>query len=204
VGIGGYGEKILIQAGTHQECANGELSYFAWYELLPDYLKRITNINVQPGDTVAASVNLISTNTWSIEVSDVTSSEHFQKTVTYNASRLSAEWIVERPNVNGTTSTLADFGNVTFSGCEATLQGRTGSISNFSYAQLLMVSSKDVPLVSVSSLNDDGSSFTVSYLQPSSADPQNIDLNVHSAVVLSKFCCGDTFPFRARKTAFGF
>jgi hypothetical protein len=95
---------------------------------------------------------------------------------------LSAEWVVERPKVNGNISTLADFGNVTLTECEATLDGVTGTIDNFSFAQFVMVDAENKPLVSVSSLDGDGESFTVSYL-PSNATSQN-DLNANSFTVL--------------------
>lgn len=179
IGIGGYGEDTLIQAGTEQECIDGKFVYYAWYELLPDYLVRIPNIRIRPGDTVTASISLVNenTNTWSIEIADVTRGERFKKTVVYNSSRLSAEWIVERPKVNGTISTLADFGNVTFTECKATINGITGAIGDFSYAQLVM-HDDDNPLVSVSSFNDDGSSFTVRYLELPSASPLSNNLAV--------------------------
>lgn len=179
IGIGGYGEDTLIQAGTEQECIDGKFVYYAWYELLPDYLVRIPNIRIRPGDTVTASISLVNenTNTWSIEIADVTRGERFKKTVVYNSSRLSAEWIVERPKVNGTISTLADFGNVTFTECKTTINGITGAIGNFSYAQLVM-HDDDNPLVSVSSFNDDGSSFTVRYLELPSASPLSNNLGV--------------------------
>ncbi len=180
IGIGGYGEDTLIQAGTEQEYINGKFVYYAWYELLPDYLVRIPNIRVQPGDTVTASISLINenTNTWSIEIADVTQSQRFKKTVIYNSSRLSAEWIVERPKVNGTFSTLANFGNVTFTGCKATIDSKAGAINNFSYAQFVM-HEQELQLVTVSPLNDDGSSFTVSYLEPPSTTPLSSNLAVH-------------------------
>jgi hypothetical protein len=184
VGIGGYGEDILIQTGTEQEYVNDQVAYYAWYELLPDHLVRISNIHVQAGDTVTASISLINenTNTWSIEIADATRGERFQRNFVYNSSRLSAEWVVERPKVNGVISTLADFGNVTFTECEATLDGVTGAIDNFSFAQFVMVGAEDKPLVSVSSLDGDGESFTVSYL-PSNATSQD-DLSVNSFTVL--------------------
>jgi hypothetical protein len=167
VGIGGYGEETLIQTGTEQEYINGKLVYYAWYELLPDYLVHIPNLHVRPGDTITASISLVNENasTWSIEIRDVTRGEHFKKVVVYNSSMLSAEWIVERPKVNGTISTLADFGNVTFTECKATVDGVTGTIGNFSYAQLVMHDDEDTSLVSVSPLNDAASAFTVSYLE---------------------------------------
>ena len=179
VGIGGYGEDTLIQTGTEQEYVNGRVAYYAWYELLPDYLVRIPNIHVRPGDTVTASISLINenTNTWLIEIADVTRDQHFKKTAVYNSSRLSAEWIVERPKVNGTITTLADFGNVTFTECTATIEGNTGAISNFSYAPLVMYD-QELQLVTVSPLNDDGASFTVSYLELPSATQLSSNLAV--------------------------
>jgi hypothetical protein len=100
--------------------------------------------------------------------------------VVYNSSRLSAEWIVERPTVNGTISTLADFGNVTFTECKANINGTSGTINGFSFAQLVMHGSQDQPLVSVTSLSVDGSSFTVSYLEPPEAASQNNNLQANS------------------------
>jgi len=184
VGIGGYGEDTLIQTGTEQEYVNGRVVYYAWYELLPDYLVRIPNIHVQAGDTITASISLINENasTWSIEISGVTRGEHFKKVVVYNSSMLSAQWIVERPKVNGTISTLADFGNVTFTDCKATLGGITGTIGNFSYAQFVM-HDEDTSLVLVSPLTDDGSGFTVSYLESPSATTLANDLTIQSFTI---------------------
>ena len=171
VGIGGYGEETLIQTGTEQEYIDGRSAYYAWYELLPDYLVRIPNFRIRPGDTITASINLVNENasTWSIKMRDITQGGHFEKVVVYNSSRLTAEWIVERPNVNDTTSTLANFGNVNFTECKATVDGVTGTIGNFSYAQLVMHDDEDNPLVSVSPLDDEESGFTVSYLESPSA-----------------------------------
>jgi hypothetical protein len=166
VGIGGYGEETLIQAGTEQEYVNDRAVYYAWYEIVPDYLVRINGIRVKPSDTMIASISLVNenTNTWTITIKDITRNEQFKKTVVYNSSRLSAEWVVERPKVNGTISTLADFESVTFTECIATLDGITGAIGNFSYAQLVM-QEDDTPLVSVSPLDGEELSFTVSYLE---------------------------------------
>jgi len=180
VGIGGYGEETLIQVGTEQEYIDGRSAYYAWYELLPDYLIRIPNFRIRPGDTIAASISLVNenTSTWSIEMRDITQGGHFEKVVVYNSSMLSAEWMVERPNVNGTTSTLANFGNVIFTECKATVDGITGTIGNFSYAQLVMHDDEDNPLVSVSPLDDEGSGFTVSYLESPSAIRMTNDLKI--------------------------
>ena len=181
IGIGGYGEDTLIQTGTEQEYIDGKFVYYAWYELLPDYLVRISNIHVRAGDTITASISLVSknTNTWSIEIADVTQGQRFKQTFAYNSSRLSAEWVVERPKVNGTISALADFGNVTFTECKATIDGNIGAISNFSYVQLVM-HDEELQLMTVSPLNDDGKSFTVSYLESPSATPLSTILTVRT------------------------
>jgi len=185
VGVGGYGEETLIQAGTEQECVSGQRTYYAWYELLPAYMIRIRTLRVQPGDTITTSISLINenTSTWSIEVTDVTQGRNFRKNVVYNSSRLSAEWIVERPKVNSTVSTLADFGDVTFTECKTTLDGVTGTIGNFSYAQLVMYEDKGAALVSVSLLNDSDSSFTVSYLGSSSQITPPNDSNIENLTI---------------------
>jgi hypothetical protein len=203
VGIGGYGEDTLIQTGTEQECFNGKLVYYAWYELLPDYLVRIPSLHVRAGDTIIASISLINENasTWSIEISDVTRGEHFKKVVVYNSSRLSAEWVVERPKVNGAISTLADFGNVTFTECKATVDGITGTIGNFSYAQFVM-HEEDTPLVSVSPLNDDESGFTVSYLEPPSPTAPANDLTIQNFTTqCSDACLAYATPAVSKKTS---
>jgi hypothetical protein len=168
VGIGGYGEDTLIQTGTEQECIDGKVTYYSWYELLPAHLVRISDLNVRPSDVIMASISLASqnSNTWLIEINDVTRGEHFKKTVVYNSSMLSAEWIVERPLVNDGISTLSNFGNVTFTECQATVNGVIGTIGNFSYTRLIM-HEDDIPLVTVSSLNEMRAGFTVNYIETS-------------------------------------
>jgi hypothetical protein len=181
VGVGGYGEDTLIQTGTEQEYYNGEAVYYAWYELLPGYLVRIQSLHVRAGDRITASISLVNENasTWSIKIRDVTQDEEFQRVVVYNSSMLSAEWIVERPKVNGVVSTLADFGNVTFTECKATVDGVTGTIGNFSYAQFVM-HDEDTALVSVSPLNEDG--FTVSYVELPSPTTSANDLAIQNFI----------------------
>jgi hypothetical protein len=195
VGIGGYGEKTLIQAGTEQEFVDGQAYYSAWYEVLPEYLNQINSMRVLPGDTVTASISLVNDTmgTWLIEVNDVTRGGHFEKTVTYSSSRLSAEWIVERPNVNNVTSTLANFGNVTLTNCKATIAGETGVIGNFTYSQLVMVDQQDSPFVAVSPLDGFGSGFTVSYLEPASVE------TVHNEALLPEIVCTHAAPILPQK-----
>jgi len=166
IGIGGYLDKTLIQTGTEQEYVDGQVYYFAWYELLPDYLVTIHSINVWPGDTITASISLVDSvaNEWAIQISDVTRAQTFKENFNYNCSKLSAEWMVERPTVNDALSTLADFGNVTLTDCRVTIKTNVGTIGTFPYVQAVMYDRPNIQLVNVSPLSYDGSSFTVNYL----------------------------------------
>ena len=128
-------------------------------------------INTLPGDLIQASIQLsnAATSEWNLTISDVTSGQSSSRLVTYASSQLSAEWIVERPQVNRVLSPLADFGNATFTGCSATVGDVTGEIGSFPANEILMYSSNivgtpSVQLADVSGLNANGSKFTVTYL----------------------------------------
>jgi hypothetical protein len=168
IGIGGQFDNTLIQTGTEQDSNHGNVMYSAWYELLPNDSVTITTINVSSGDEITASISLINstTNMWSIEIADATK-QSFQTNVVYNSSRLSAEWIVERPTLNYQTrllGTLADFGSLTFTNSRIRTDTSTGTIGDFPFLRFIMQNSPNKPLVTVSSLNSNGSSFTVTYL----------------------------------------
>jgi hypothetical protein len=166
IGIGGQTDETLIQTGTEHDSIDGSVTYSAWYELLPNYSITISTINVSAGDKITASINLVNsaTNEWSIEIHDVTRAERFKQNFFYDSSRLSAEWIVERPNVNNTISILADFGSVTFTDLSVKMGTSAGTISDFPFAQVTMHDRQNRQLVTISSLNSNGASFTVNYL----------------------------------------
>jgi hypothetical protein len=165
VGIGGFGEGSLIQTGTEQECIGGLFNYYAWYEFLPNRAVRIQNFTVTPGDKIVASITLTSPNenVWTVTISNLARGESFLEDFVYNSSKLSAEWVVEAPSLNGQVATLSNFGSVSLSECSATIAGTTGGISSFPGYQLVLYDSQGVQLVEVSALNADGSSFNVTY-----------------------------------------
>jgi len=166
IGVGGQFDETLIQAGTEQDSLNGLGTYSAWYELLPYDAVTIDSLSISPGDKITASISLLdsTTKTWSIEIHDATDGQSFQKNLVYDSSMLSAEWIIERPTVNNRISALADFGQVTFTGCTATIGGKVGTLSSFPSIQIIMYNRQNIELVSVSPFTSDGSSFTVNYL----------------------------------------
>lgn len=170
IGIGGqFDDNTLIQTGTEQDSTHGNVARAlnsAWYELLPNDSITITTIDVRAGDEITASISLINStaNIWSIEITDVTSVQSFQTNVVYNSSRLSAEWIVERPIVNSLLGTLADFGSITFTNSTIKTETSAGTIGDFPFVRFIMQNSQNKQLVTVSSLSSNGSSFTVTYL----------------------------------------
>lgn len=174
IGIGGYLEETLIQTGTEQDSINGIAEYSVWYELLPNDSITITTMDVSPGDKIQASIKLVdsATNEWLIEIADATTEQKFSGSFFYDSSRLSADWIMERPLVNNIISTLADFNTVTFTDASATVDNKVGTISGFPFAQIILHNRQNAELVTVSSLSSNGSSFTVNYLVTPSAQSQ--------------------------------
>ena len=166
IGIGGQSEKTLIQVGTEQDVTTGQGTYYAWYELLPSYAVRLSTLFVSPGDVMFASISLVdsATNQWSIQINDTTTGQAYSTTVTYNSARSSGEWIMERPTINNRLTTLAGFGNVTFTDCYLNANNISGSISRFYYTRIEMTNSQDAQLTSVSSLRVNGTSFVISYI----------------------------------------
>ena len=172
IGIGGQFDRTLIQCGTEQNSIGGNLIYSAWYEMLPGNARTINSIQVSAGDHIQASIQLTNEafDQWTITLTDLTSGDQFQRPFTYDSSRSSADWIIERPNVNNKVSTLADFGNATFTNCQATIGGQSGSVGTFPNIKILMYAeapdANHVQIADVSALNGDGTRFTVSYLAP--------------------------------------
>ena len=166
IGVGGQLDMTLIQVGTEQDVFDGKGDYYAWYELLPNFAVRIDTIPVSPGDIIVASLRLVDSNAsrWNIQMSDLTTGQSFGTTVTYNSTGFSGEWILERPTVNNRLTTLADFGNVTFTGCYLDANSNSGPMKAFYFSRIEMTNSANVPLTSISSLVDGGSGFTVSYI----------------------------------------
>jgi hypothetical protein len=172
IGIGGQLDDSLIQAGTEHDSIAGSESYSAWYELIPADAVTIA-MSISSGDRITASINLLdsTSNGWLIQVYDATNGQTFNETFLYDASRLTAEWIVERPTVGHSLSTLTDFGSITFTDAEAKTDNTSETISKYSSLQVVMHNRQNIPLVSVSPLSSDGSSFTVTYSTSATTPP---------------------------------
>ena len=177
IGIGGlayspFNDNTLIQCGTEQDSIHGQPSYSAWYELLPSSTTTIA-MTISPGDQMQAWIQFqnATANLWTINVTDTTTAKTFQINVTYASSRLSAEWIVERPSITtrggSQLTSLANFGNATFTDCAASVGSIAGSINSFPVEELVMYAASGnttIQLTDVSDLTPDGTTFTVTYL----------------------------------------
>ena len=175
IGIGGFFDSTLIQTGTEQDSIQGQSEYSAWIEFLPQNSITIDSITVSPGDQINATIQLTDANTdqWSIYLKDITKNQEYTGSFFYVSSQLTAEWIVERPDISsqrsrGTLTSLADIGTVEFANCQTTISGETGTISTFPTVQSIMYATVQSTttlgstlLATVSNPTDNGSSFTV-------------------------------------------
>ena len=114
IGIDGVLDSDLIQTGTGESTSGGTTSYDAWYELLPANEVVIAG-PVEPGDIMAAQIEEVSANSWTILIEDQTQDWYYTNTFSYSITAQTAEWIQEAPQVDGSQATLADFGSTTFS-----------------------------------------------------------------------------------------
>jgi hypothetical protein len=160
VGIGGYSEGTLIQAGTSEQSVGGVITYNAWTEILPAPEVPISGFTVHPGDNMTVTVKKVAgVNKWSITVKDATAGETSTKSFTYASSEASAEWIHEAPTVGGSQSVLALTNNVTFTA--DTLNGATKLASGGTINEIQMVTSADKPEATPSAVSTKGDAFAV-------------------------------------------
>lgn len=175
VGIDGFTSTTVEQTGVLGVCNDGVASYSTWYEFYPSPMVT-TTVGVQPGNIVSASVIYSSsTNEFTVTIANTyTGTSATATQAVAGAARSSAEWVIERPALcNGAVcklSTLADFGNASFTSSSVTIGIAQSSIaatstSPFTDAAMTMVGSSTGPILAEpSSLSTDGTSFSVMYV----------------------------------------
>jgi hypothetical protein len=164
VGIDGDTSKTVEQIGTDSVIINGDPTYYAWYEFYPKPFFTIDSVPVKPGDQISAEVKY-DQDKFIVSITDVTTGKSFSTSAKVNrAERNSAEWITEAPWHAGVLP-LANFGQVDFSSCYATISGSEGSIGSFGTAinPITMVSESGADKATPSSLSADGTSFSVTW-----------------------------------------
>ncbi len=173
VGLDGDGNNsnTVEQIGTDSNCTLFNGSYWAWYQMYPSGPVVINavpaNSPVFPGDHMSASVTASGDGSFTLTITDNTADWTFSTTqANINAQQASAECIEERPDAVGLP--LADFGSVTFTGCEATAGNGNGEgvatpIWDHRYKPYELANGGTVQAVA-SYLSDDGMQFTVTWL----------------------------------------
>lgn len=169
IGIGGVTSDDLIQVGTQNVVTpDGQVNSTAFYEMLPDASEDITNVEVNPGDSITASLNETSDGLWVVTLSDNTDGQSFSANLQYNSSLSSAEWIEEDPSDGYGQIPFDNFGTMTMTGGSAIVNGESETIAGSGAQTISMINSEGQPLTSTSALGANGSSFTVSRTDASS------------------------------------
>ena len=162
VGIGGFGTRDLIQAGTEEFESGGRVTYRAWIETLPAASQPVP-LAVSAGDTVTVSIASQGEDIWLISLQNVTTGKSLQRTVQYASSFSSAEWIQEAPSAGRRTVSLDNFGSVQFTSGSAVKDGQTVTIAGSGAQPISMIGAGGQRLAAPSVLGSDGASFSVSY-----------------------------------------
>lgn len=158
VGIGGYNTQDLIQAGIGQDAyvPGVAVSYYAWWELLPNAETVIPGKPVSPGDHVTVTITNTSGSAWTIDMADTTQGWTFQQNVTYNSTKSSAEWIVEAPTLVVAQTIPPRITPTVFDGAnKATINGVTQTVGAWNPDTLV------VPTGSPSAIDSTGDGFTM-------------------------------------------
>ncbi|MCY0895062.1 MAG: G1 family endopeptidase [Alicyclobacillaceae bacterium] len=182
VGIGGFtfnehSSPSVMQAGVQTELnSNGELSITPFWEVYPYNLEQpITNMTIYNGDTLYTDITYTPSNggtfSWYLE-NETTGQAIPSQSITgmsqyYDGTE--AEWILERPKVNGTLSSLGYFGasGITFSSCSTNnsenMRQGIGDSAQYEVQHLEMTSNGQyygAPLANASSINSSSVGYT--------------------------------------------
>jgi hypothetical protein len=158
VGIDGFNNSNLIQAGTEQDWSHGSAFYQAWWEILPAPETPIPSLTVRPGDAMSVSITQGVFAQWTITVTDTTTAQSFSTTQAYAGPGASAEWIQEAPTVNGRIANLAVDSNVIFD--HGTVNGANPSL-NVTESGAMFKGRRQISTPSAPNPNRDG--FAVAY-----------------------------------------
>lgn len=118
IGIDGDGSSDVLQAGVEADVTepDGTPAYSMWYQWYPGSNTQITNLSVTDRDLVSVTITATSTSTATalISVGSTGVSINIQAPAGWTLQGNCAEWIVERPQVNGVDAILANYGSVIF------------------------------------------------------------------------------------------
>ncbi len=173
VGLDGIVSSSTERIGTLATCSSGTASYSAFWQVTPksDALHPIssTSVPVAPGDTVTASVSWSSSSS-EFELKIKVAGHSFSKKVSQSTIRNTAECMVgaEPPHSGAAASPLADFGEVTFTSCTATIGPVSGPLGSFAETGQSFILSPTEGSLAVPSTFESGYEFFVEWIGPRS------------------------------------
>jgi autotransporter-associated beta strand protein len=178
VGFDGVSDTTVEQCGVSADVStNGSTTYNAWYEFAPAG-EVVVPLTVHAGDTITAEVTYEGISSgrfnYQFDLRDQTTGASYDmiKSTSSNDARSSAEWIAEAPSLGSSVTTLANFGNVTFSNDLAALNGGSDvSLGALNLTENEMVQTNVVALPT--SVNSTDSAFNVAY-EPAALTWNNI------------------------------
>jgi len=111
VGIGGFSDPTLVQAGfqtvVKKKGKKTTVTYGAWTEILPQAEDPLS-LTVAAGDVVTVNVQETAKNMWTMTVDDTTTGLSGARTVAYRSKGMSVEAIHERPCIKAPCSDAGD------------------------------------------------------------------------------------------------
>lgn len=127
VGIDGWGSADVVKAGTESDgfCnkTGTATRYYAWFAWYPNATTTIKNFPIHPGDDIFVEVWHTSPTSADVYMVDYQANQHvsFGFTAPKGVSLIgnSAEWVIERPLVNGKLATISTYVSEYFSICAA-------------------------------------------------------------------------------------
>lgn len=163
VGIDGYSDGTVEQIGIEEDWYNGAPRYYAWYEMYPKWPVVISSVPIAAGDTISAEVSFIGNNKFTLTITNLTSGKTYTTVQRAKAQRSSAEWIAEAPSSRKGVLPLTNFGTVSFTAAQATINGHSGPINDpaWQYDAISMVTSAGSVKAAPSALSPAGSDFDV-------------------------------------------
>jgi hypothetical protein len=167
VGVGGFNDGTLVQAGTEADNIGGKAEYLAWTEILPE-AENPLSLPVHPGDKITTSVREGKPGKWTMTVTDVTTKQKGTRTAAYaGSSHASVESIHERPCITAPCSSVSDLAKLTQTTNVTFDPGRYGTVSGGLANTPLMTLATGATLHQVFMVNNAGSAIIAS---PSAVD----------------------------------
>jgi hypothetical protein len=142
VGIDGWNSGDVLQAGTETHISKiwfiTSRDVYTWWEWFPAGEVKISNLPVSPGDVMYCLICADSTTHATVTFSNQSTGVGTRFDITPPSGTTLAgnvaEWIVERPSINGSVAALTDYAACYFDEC---LAGGSLRVDNLSGASLI-------------------------------------------------------------------